>query len=266
MAAERNYFSDESKLTMSSGFFNSLEESMDRVYDAEDISSLFDGLILDGVYLNYGERFNVTAAGGMTLSIGTGRAWFNHTWFVNSAKTTYTVEDVPDLTFKRIDAIVIRVDKSTEVRETQLAYVYGDATQGTPQKPELIDDAFVHEYAIAYISIHGGMTEITTSDIKYVVGKRKEELEPDEEIDPDIETYYVSGIIQQASIAELWDAWDLQFNEWKQGEQDSFNAWYQSLRDIFVDDKDTTVNHLINVVNILTARLDAFGNAEDIAY
>ena len=44
-------------MTVSSGFFNSVNH--DRLYDAEQVSSIFDGIIEDGVCESIGEAFMV---------------------------------------------------------------------------------------------------------------------------------------------------------------------------------------------------------------
>ena len=72
-------------MTITSGFFNSVNH--DRLYDAEQVSSIFDGIIKDGVYESIGDAFMVTPNSDLNDSIivGTGRAWFDHTW-------TYVIE------------------------------------------------------------------------------------------------------------------------------------------------------------------------------
>lgn len=70
-------------MSVTCGFYNSLNG--DRKYDAMQISSVFDGLIIDGVFASIGTAFAVKAAGGLTLNIGIGKAWFNHSWTLNEA-------------------------------------------------------------------------------------------------------------------------------------------------------------------------------------
>ena len=51
-------------MSVSSGFFNSLNG--DRKYNAAQMSAIFDGLIIDGVFASIGTAFAVKAAGGLT--------------------------------------------------------------------------------------------------------------------------------------------------------------------------------------------------------
>ena len=59
-------------MAITSGFFDSV--SGDRTYDADQMSTYFEGLISDGVYENVGDRFAVTSANsGMNINVGAGR-------------------------------------------------------------------------------------------------------------------------------------------------------------------------------------------------
>ena len=68
-------------MSVSSGFFNSLNG--DRKYNAAQMSAIFDGLIIDGVFASIGTAVAVKAAGGLTVNVGIGKSWFDHTWTVN---------------------------------------------------------------------------------------------------------------------------------------------------------------------------------------
>ena len=65
-------------MSVTSGFFNALNG--DRKYNAEEMSSIFDGIIEDGVLQHVGTAMVVTAMDNMNVYVGIGRAWFNHTW------------------------------------------------------------------------------------------------------------------------------------------------------------------------------------------
>ena len=70
-------------MSISYGFYNSINH--DRKYNAEQISSIFDGIITDGVYHSIGNAFSVTPGTDMSVNVASGRAWFNHTWTLNDA-------------------------------------------------------------------------------------------------------------------------------------------------------------------------------------
>ena len=76
-------------MSLTYGFYNS--NAGDRKYDAVQMSSIFDGIIHDGVYASIGDSFAVAATTGREITVGTGRAWFNHTWTFNDSAIPLTV-------------------------------------------------------------------------------------------------------------------------------------------------------------------------------
>lgn len=151
-------------MTVKSGFFNSL--NLDREYDADEFSSFYDGLISDGVYSSVGTRFYVSAYGGMKVCVDTGRAWFDHTWTVNSQKLLLEL-DTADTLYRRIDAVVIEVNKTD--RENYIKIVKGTPAQN-PARPTLTKNTKVIQYALAYIMVPVNTTAIVADNITNVVG------------------------------------------------------------------------------------------------
>lgn len=150
-------------MTVHYGFFNS--SNGDRVYDAEDFSRFFDGIIFDGVYSAVGNRFNVEAATGMMVTVDTGRAWFDHTWTFNDQKLALTIPTA-DTVYNRIDAVVIEVNK--DQRKNFIKVVKGTAAS-TPNRPTLTKTESVTQYALAYVTIPANSTQVSQNNIVYVV-------------------------------------------------------------------------------------------------
>ena len=120
------------------GFYNSVDH--DRTYDATQVSELFDGLIEPGVYNSIGERFKVTAVeNSCQVRVGTGRAWFNHTWTKNDAPLILNLPDPPTMADRyRSDAIVIDINADINVRENKITYVCGEESASEdPPHPKL---------------------------------------------------------------------------------------------------------------------------------
>ena len=189
-------------MTVSSGFFNSVNH--DRLYDAEQLSSIFDGVIVDGVYENVGEAFNVTAYPDAynTVLVGTGRAWFDHTWTLNDSRFSITL-DPPNEMLGRIDAIVIDVNKERDTRKNSIIYLKGD--EATPDfPPTLIDTENHHQYPIAYITRHAEQNgPIKQSDIEITVGTGACPI--------------VTGVLEAQNLENLMQQLDSEFNEWWEG-------------------------------------------------
>ena len=186
-------------MAVTSGFFNSVNH--DRLYDAEQLSSIFDGIIIDGVYENYGNAFNVTAVttADNMVSVGTGRAWFDHTWTLNDTPLSIAIEPASEMVV-RIDAIVIDVDRRKDVRKNSIVYIKGTVAEGEPPKPTLINEEFHKQYPICYINRQPGATgPVSQSEIEILVGTDKCPI--------------VTGILDAQQL-------ESEFNEWWDGIRD----------------------------------------------
>lgn len=212
-------------MAVTSGFFDSLENSPRR-YTAEQFGSIFDGLISDGVYENYPGKdannnpippFKVTPVTGQgssyTVNVGAGRAWLNHLWVLNDS-TNFDI-NTPHITFNRMDAILLKVDKNN--RECTLVYNPGVADGNEhPDIPE--DDAGVgvYYYPIAYIkvpknaassagfTIHSAIGSSTLSNVKvtpYVMAI----VQPSMSLDAYINSYWQSVQEWERRVEELID-------------------------------------------------------------
>ena len=192
--------------SVSCGFYNSLG---DRKYDAAQMSSLFDGLINDGVFASIGTALVVKAASGNTVTVGVGKAWFNHTWTYNDALLPITCDD-SEILVDRIDAIVIEVNSEMSVRDNFIKYVKGTPSSN-PVKPIMVDSELVHQHALCYIRRSAGSSAITQADIENVVGT--------------LETPFVTGIVQTISLDELLGQWRSQLDQFVQNKSENIDAW-----------------------------------------
>lgn len=182
-------------MSFTCGFFNSKQG--DRKYNSRQISQIFDGIITDGVFAHYGTHFNISPINGSNdILIGTGRLWFNHVWGLNDGNTTLTL-DPSDPTQNRIDAIIVHIDESDDVRNAWLQVKKG--TVGG-SKPTMTHTDFVHEYPFAYVTVAAGSGSITASGIEVVVGTS--------------ECPFVTSVLESVNVDNLFDQWDAQFKEW----------------------------------------------------
>lgn len=148
------------------GFYNSV--GGDRTYDAVDISSMFDGVITDGVFESIGNKLVVTDGTGMNVIVGTGKAWFDHTYTINDAALTLAIA-ASDLVLPRIDTVVLEVNASNAVRANTIKVITG--TPATiPNPPALTNTSEIHQYPLAHVSVAAAETEIDLADITDMVG------------------------------------------------------------------------------------------------
>lgn len=182
-------------MSVTYGFYNS--SNGDRKYNAIQFGSIFDGIIMDGVFEKLGDHFQVTpVSGSLAVYVGTGRAWFNHTWTLNDSNFQVDLED-SNLVLPRIDAIVLEVNEST--RTNSFKAITGTASS-SPQKPELTSNQDVHQYAIAYVTVPYGATSISQSNIENRVG-----------LD---DCPFVTGPLEAMNINQIVAQWQSMFQEW----------------------------------------------------
>lgn len=210
-------------MSVSSGFFNSLNG--DRKYNAAQMSAIFDGLIIDGVFASIGTAFAVKAAGGLTVNVGVGKAWFNHTWTVNDSILPMTAPEA-EVLLDRIDAVVLEVNGMESVRENTIKFVKGNPSSA-PSRPTLTNEGNVHQYPLCYIYRKYGTAVINQADITPMVGTES--------------TPFVTGILQTISLDELLGKWQDELDrftdarsqkvdDWIAQEESDFTAWFNKMK------------------------------------
>lgn len=210
-------------MSVSSGFFNSLNG--DRKYNAAQISAIFDGLIIDGVFASIGTAFAVKAAGGLTVNVGIGKAWFDHTWTVNDSILPMTAPEA-EVLLDRIDAVVLEVNGTESVRENTIKFIKGNPSSA-PSRPTLTNEGNVHQYPLCYIYRKYGTAVINQADITPMVGTES--------------TPFVTGILQTISLDELLGKWQdeldrftdarsKEVDDWIAQEESDFTAWFNKMK------------------------------------
>ena len=199
------------------GFFNSV--SGDRVYNADQISSMFEGLITDGIYESVDDAYVVTASSGMIVNVGTGRAMLKGKWVKNTAPVAVEISAAHVL-LPRYTAVVLRLDISG--RTISVETIDGTAAS-TPSKPAILRNGSYYDLLLAYVYVAAGATSITQADIE----------------DQRANTTYcgwVTGVVTQVDTSTLFlqwqNAYETFYNQmvaWQESEQAAFDAWYEAL-------------------------------------
>lgn len=255
-------------MSVTYGFYNALNG--DRKYNASQFSSLFDGVINDGVFMSIGGHFNVEATTGMNITVDTGRAWFDSTWLDNDAKISLTI-DPSEVVLNRIDTVVIEIDSSIPVRANTIKIIKGTpATEAVA--PTLIRTVEKNQYPLCHISVLKNSTSLTQANITNKIGTS--------------DCPFITGILETVNIDNLiaqwgtqwsqWltatqtstDAWILKeqtdfnnwqtqgttdFNSWKTLEKNNFDLWFSTIQTIL---DENTAGNLLNLINGLRTDLD----------
>jgi len=193
-------------MAWTSGFFNSVNG--DRLYNAQQMSEIFEGLITEGVYASVGNKLAVQPNSGMTVQIATGRGWVGKHWVNNDSEYLQVIEG-SDVLLNRYCAVCIRADETDSVRDAVPYFKYSEFATN-PVKPAMERTETVTERCLAYIYIRAGATEIKASDIEDTRGNT--EL-----------CGWVTGLIEQLSTTTLFEQWTDLFNEWFVNLQDLIN-------------------------------------------
>lgn len=165
-----------------SGFFNS--DNGDRKYNADHFGRFFDGLIADGVYVNYPEKnadgsytnasqrgFYTYAGSGISVNVAPGRCFFNHYWMYSDAVEVIDLSSlVPTNSLsKKLIAIFIDVDTAQSGRQIVLRAVAGaevaNDNQHTAEPPTPINTATRHQYPIALVAMFGTTSQIAAANV-----------------------------------------------------------------------------------------------------
>lgn len=218
------------------GFYN----GPNRKYNAEQMSRIFDGLINDGVYATLGDHLIITANPDEVDSIivGTGRAWFNHTWtWVKSSEVINGPER--EITKDRKDAIVLDID--SETKTNQILWVKGNM-QGIA--PTMINTETHHQYPLAYVWMNSGDSRYITQDnIINCIGTS--------------ECPFVTGIIDTVDTDELVLKWETQFENLMLDNTTTFNSLFEELRGILDED---AAGKLLNKIEDLRTMISLLPN------
>ena len=209
------------------GFFNSIES--DRVYNADQMSTFFKGLVSQGIYNNVGGKFQVVANSGLTIQVKSGRAVIGDfmKWVENDAALNITL-NAAHVTLNRYTAVVIRLNNAN--REVVITTKDG-ANASDPVKPSMQNDANIRELCLAYIYVPAGTTVITQSNIQDTRSNKSL-------------CGWITGLIDQVDTTTLFEQWSTAYDE----NIAEMNAWEVSMKSQF----DTWLNALTQQLSVNT--------------
>ena len=206
-------------MSITSGFFNSVDG--DRLYNADQMSTYFKGLIGQGVFNSVGGALQVVASDDFSVDVKTGRAIIGDVlkWMENDAVYNLTITPA-HVTLNRYTAVVIQCD----LNDRDITITTKDGSYATnPTKPAINDVAGIKELCLAYIYVKAGATTITQSVIQ------------DTRSDSSV-CGWVTGLIDQIDTEDLFDQWTTAYEEnisemegWEVEQKTAFEAWMETL-------------------------------------
>ena len=227
------------------GFYNSIDE--DRPYDATQMSSLFDGIINDGIFMSVGTQLmsTPTTPASMQIEVGEGRAWLFSTWSWND-EIMYL--DVPEanLIMPRIDTVVLEVNKNEYDRTNTIKIVEGTAASA-PVRPVLINTNYVKQYPLADIYVSTNATEISASDITNRVG---------------IDVPFVTGVLETMDISGLIAQWGQQWLDFMADKENSWDTWSSEKQAEYVASMDLWIQNYKDSLDLTKVTLEEFATEQ----
>lgn len=210
------------------GFFNAIKQSdgtYDRTYNADQMSTYFEGLVSDGVYESVDDAMQVLAGTGMRVQVGAGRAIIDSKWIKNTAAYPLTI-NAAHVTLNRYTAIIIRLDLSAR---TIVITTKDGENATTPVKPVIANSETIKELCLAYVYVGRGVTAITQANI--------EDTRPDNNV-----CGWVTGIVQQVDTSKLFLQWQTAYEEfykqmqsWQNEQETGFSGWQNEQETEFSD-------------------------------
>lgn len=167
-----------------SGFKNGVK------YYAKSFNRFLIGLINEGIYYKYGDRFKVSPSSGMTVIVGTGYAWFDQSYTFLESAISITL-DASSIQQSRIDAIVIETGD-----EKNVINVVKGTPAISPNKPTLKSN----QHVIAYVTVGANVSAITASMINNRAGKS--------------DAPYITSAVDSVDASTLLDQLDAEIKEW----------------------------------------------------
>lgn len=154
-------------MTVKYGFYDSING--DRMYNANDINTFFEGVFSDGVFEFVGGALQVVNdPGQMSVLVKDGRAWFNNTWLRNTSTITLPIQP-SSFIFDRKDLVILEFDSSITVRANSIKVLTG-VPAAIPIPPVLANTSTLKQYALAEIFVPIGSSEITSGNITNTIG------------------------------------------------------------------------------------------------
>ena len=210
------------------GFFNAIKQSdgtYDRTYNADQMSTYFEGLVSDGVYESVDDAMQVLAGTGMQVQVGAGRAIIDSKWIKNT--TAYPlIINAAHVTLNRYTAIIIRLDLSAR---TIVITTKDGENATTPVKPVITNSETIKELCLAYVYVGRGVTAITQANI--------EDARPDNNV-----CGWVTSIVQQVDTSKLFLQWQTVYEEfykqmqsWQNEQETGFSGWQNEQETEFSD-------------------------------
>ena len=222
-----------------SGFYDAVNR--DRLYSADEMNRPYKRVITNGVFATPAGTpsadLQVTAPGsGMNITVAPGEGLFGDKWYENPSIIVITVPNNSSAN-TRIDSVIAQVDRRSSGRVGNIVYRTGTAAE-EPEAPPINNVANVYEYRLANITVAAGANVITgamitdmrgTDDCPWVTSLIKQ---------VDTSTLFRQ---YQTAFEDYFDTATRNYEEYKEEQQEDWDAFVQTLTDELTVDTNVIV-------------------------
>ena len=190
-------------------FFNAIkiDGDYDRKYSSEDISTWLKGIVSDGVLSNPSNNLKVISKGRLNIAVQAGEGWISGHKIVNTSEIPFTLE-AASISLPRIDRVVFALNYTDRAMQV---YVKKGTPASSPVAPTLSKTATLIELGLADILIPANATIINDGNIT--------DLRLNTEL-----CGIVHGLIDQADTTDIFNQYQVSFNEWFQNVKDTLTS------------------------------------------
>lgn len=205
-------------MALTYGFFNSVDS--DRVYNADQMSKYFKGLVSNGVYMNVGGAYKVTASGdGLSVNVAPGRAIIDCKWAESDAIETVSIT-AADPSKARYTAITLRLSYGDRLIALG---THDGVAAASPVKPMPVRTSDNYEIILAYVLVPAGATTISQAQVI--------DMRADSSV-----CGWVSGLIDQVDVGDLFDQFNTAYQQmlvdmqqWQVAQKAQYEEWFATL-------------------------------------
>lgn len=219
------------------GFYDSLNH--DRRYNSEQFSTLIDLLITEGVFSTYLEQFMTVPSSpySMNVIVKPGFSWFAKSWTESTDNVTLAIPPASTV-YDRIDVVCLEMNHTQTIRRNYLKLITGTPAS-SPVPPTLQNTSLVRQVPLAYVRVPKNATSINATNITIKVGTS--------------DCPFVTGILQQASLDDIYDSWRLEFDTWfaeQQEEMEQLLSGMPERFETFLADSQDQLDEALRQINI----------------
>lgn len=156
-------------MAVRSGFWDSI--GGDRTYSAEDMGTLFDGIINDGVFAAFGDAFRPGVnAEGTKITVGTGRAWRAHRWAWHESAEELDFDFLGNTSMSGTATVLVSLVWRTENTRRNVVFDYQLTSTPLQAAQSVYENTQTPGLPLFYVTMPAGTAKLDAGMIVSLIG------------------------------------------------------------------------------------------------